>query len=107
MQQLGAKIPKGALLLGPPGCGKTFLAKAVATEALVPFLAMAGSDFVEMLGGMYRYSYCKKDHVYTLTYIYTSCDLSFQCIIAVCNDVLLQKFRVILVFLYMYDTPEF
>ena len=53
MQQLGAKIPKGALLLGPPGCGKTLLAKAVATEAHVPFLAMAGSDFVEMLGGMY------------------------------------------------------
>jgi len=53
LQQLGAKIPKGALLLGPPGCGKTLLAKAVATEAHVPFLAMAGSDFVEMLGGMY------------------------------------------------------
>lgn len=52
--QLGAKVPKGALLLGPPGCGKTLLGKAVATEAQVPFLAMAGSEFVEVIGGMYR-----------------------------------------------------
>ncbi|PFX23713.1 Paraplegin [Stylophora pistillata] len=50
--ELGAKIPKGALLVGPPGTGKTLLAKAVATEADVPFLTMAGSDFVEVFGGV-------------------------------------------------------
>lgn len=51
-QTLGAKIPKGILLVGPPGTGKTLLAKAVAGEAKVPFLSMSGSDFVEMFVGL-------------------------------------------------------
>ena len=51
-QELGAKIPKGALLAGPPGTGKTLLAKAVAGEANVPFLSISGSDFVEMFVGV-------------------------------------------------------
>ena len=50
--ELGAKIPKGALLAGPPGTGKTLLAKAVAGEANVPFLSISGSDFVEMFVGV-------------------------------------------------------
>lgn len=50
--ELGAKIPKGALLVGPPGTGKTLLAKAVAGEANVPFLSTSGSDFVEMFVGV-------------------------------------------------------
>ena len=49
---LGAKIPKGALLVGPPGTGKTLMAKAVAGEAQVPFFSLSGSDFVEMFVGV-------------------------------------------------------
>ncbi|XP_024388920.2 ATP-dependent zinc metalloprotease FTSH 8, mitochondrial [Physcomitrium patens] len=51
-QELGAKIPKGALLVGPPGTGKTLLAKATAGEAGVPFLSISGSDFMEMFVGV-------------------------------------------------------
>ena len=51
-QRLGGKIPKGVLLIGPPGCGKTLLARAVAGEADVPFFTISGSDFVEMFVGV-------------------------------------------------------
>ena len=51
-QKLGGKIPKGVLLVGPPGCGKTLVAKAVSGEAGVPFFSISGSDFVEMFVGV-------------------------------------------------------
>merc|ERR1719197_864782 len=51
-EQLGAKVPKGGLLVGPPGTGKTLLAKAVAGEADCPFYSMSGSDFIEMFVGV-------------------------------------------------------
>jgi cell division protease FtsH len=52
LQRIGGKILRGILMLGPPGCGKTYLAKAIATEAGLPFIAMSGSEFIEMFVGV-------------------------------------------------------
>src|SRR3989338_276133 len=52
LQKIGGKILKGILMLGPPGCGKTYLAKAIATESKLPFISMSGSEFVEMFVGV-------------------------------------------------------
>jgi|YelNatPaOPRAMG01_1025707.scaffolds.fasta_scaffold12035_3 cell division protease FtsH len=52
LQRIGGKILRGLLLIGPPGCGKTYLAKAIATEAGLPFISMSGSEFVEMFVGV-------------------------------------------------------
>ncbi len=52
VQRIGGKILKGILMLGPPGCGKTYLAKAIATEAKLPFISMSGSEFQEMFVGV-------------------------------------------------------
>ena len=49
---MGAKIPKGILLYGNPGTGKTLIAKAIAGEADVPFISMSGSEFIEMFAGL-------------------------------------------------------
>ena len=52
LQRIGGKILKGILMMGPPGCGKTYLAKAIATEANMPFISMSGSEFIEMFVGV-------------------------------------------------------
>lgn len=52
LQRIGGKILRGILMIGPPGCGKTYMAKAIATEANIPFISMSGSEFVEMYVGV-------------------------------------------------------
>ena len=52
LQRIGGKILRGILMLGPPGCGKTYLAKAIATESRLPFISMSGSEFIEMFVGV-------------------------------------------------------
>ncbi|MFC1646554.1 AAA family ATPase, partial [Candidatus Omnitrophota bacterium] len=52
LQRIGGKILRGILMIGPPGCGKTYLAKAIATESKLPFISMSGSEFVEMFVGV-------------------------------------------------------
>ncbi len=52
LQRIGGKILRGILMIGPPGCGKTYMAKAIATEANMPFIAMSGSEFIEMFVGV-------------------------------------------------------
>src|SRR6201999_553776 len=52
LTRVGGRIPRGVLLVGAPGCGKTLLAKAIAGEAKVPFFSISGSDFVEMFVGV-------------------------------------------------------
>jgi cell division protease FtsH len=52
LQRIGGKILRGILMIGPPGCGKTYLAKAIATESHLPFIAMSGSEFIEMFVGV-------------------------------------------------------
>jgi len=52
LQRIGGKILRGILMMGPPGCGKTYLAKAIATESKLPFISMSGSEFVEMFVGV-------------------------------------------------------